>query len=82
MCGISSNPGGREVIIKANEMNRQAFPALISGRSVNRQSTTALPPESARMVDVTKGGTGFPAPFRRGAYIQPVTYEEVLETQG
>lgn len=68
------------MIRKANEMNpAKRFRVLISGVPGIAKSTTALSAPNPLMIDADKGWDRVPAQFRRGAYIQPATYEEVLD---
>lgn len=68
------------MIRKANELNpAKRFRVLISGVPGIAKSTTALSAPNPLMVDADKGWDRVPAQFRRGAYIQPETYEEILD---
>jgi len=67
------------MIRKANELNpTKRFRVLISGVPGIAKSTTALSAPNPLMIDADKGWDRVPAQFRKGGYIQPETYEEVL----
>lgn len=68
------------MIRKSNELNPQKrFRVLLSGVPGIAKSTTSLSAPAPLMVDADKGWDRIPAQFRRGDYIQPETYEEVLD---
>jgi hypothetical protein len=67
------------MIRKSNEINVMARRRiLLYGVPGIAKSTTALSAPSPLMVDTDRGWDRVPAQFRKGDYIQPDTYEELL----
>lgn len=68
------------MIKRANEIPKnEKYKGLLYGPPGVSKSTTALSAPNPLMIDCDRGWTRIPAQFRTGAYIQPVTYDEVLE---
>jgi hypothetical protein len=67
------------MIKKANQFNEQKrFRVLISGVPGIAKSTTALSSPDPLMIDADFGWDRVPAQFRKGDYIQPKSYDELL----
>lgn len=68
------------MIRKSNEVNATSRRRiLLYGVPGIAKSTTALSAPSTLMVDTDRGWDRVPAQFRRGDYIQPDSYEELLD---
>lgn len=68
------------MIKKSNEVNSQKrFRILLYGVPGIAKSTTALSAPNTLMVDTDFGWDRVPAQFRKGSYIQPQSYDELLK---
>jgi len=68
------------MIRKPNEVNVNAhYRVLLYGNPGLRKSTTGLSAPSPLIIDTDKGWERIDARFRRADYIQPETYQEILD---